>query len=139
MKVSLRQQALYLPQTAADGQRLTANGQRSAAHGHGAAVNGQGAAADSQGLSSRTLALVAELRQLGYTLSEDLLHALNSLDEADQQQVLDVINEVMGTTLNWASLVRGWLTPTGESAWDHFLTLLANVVKDEVEIGRAHV
>lgn len=148
MKVSLRQQALYLPQTAADGQRLTANGQRSAANGQGAtanghgtaadgqrsAANGHGAAADSQGLSSRTLALVAELRQLGYTLSEDLLHALDGLDEAGQQQVLDVINEVMGTTLNWASLVRGWLTPTGESAWDHFLTLLANVVKDEVEV-----
>ena len=108
LKVSLRQQALYLPQAIVQ----SAEGR----------------------LSARTLALVVELRQLGYTLSEDLLHALNGLDEAGQQQALDVINEVMGTKLNWASLVRGWLTPTGESAWDHFLTLLANIVKDEVEV-----
>ncbi len=110
LKVSLRQQALYLPQIKGYGE---ASVECSEPH--------------PTEMTARTLALVVELRQMGYTLSEDLLHALNDLDEDGQQQVLDVINEVMGTKLNWASLVKGWLTPTGETVWDHFLTLLANL------------
>ena len=110
LTVSLRQRALYLPQAKSNGVTSTECGESLPTE-----------------ITARTLALVVELRQLGYTLSEDLLHALNDLDEDGQQQVLDVINEVMGTKLNWASLVKGWLTPTGETVWDHFLTLLANL------------
>lgn len=82
----------------------------------------------------RTLQLVVELRQLGFTVSEPLLHALNGLSDEDGQTVVDALNEVMGTRLNWASLVRGWLVPTGETVWDHFLTLVANVLKSEMQI-----
>ena len=80
--------------------------------------------------SPHTLALVAQLKQQGYTVSEPLLHALGGLDEDGRQEVLDAINEVMGTKLNWASLVRGWLTPTGESVYDHFTTYIFNLLRE---------
>lgn len=104
LKIALRQQALYLPAAVYPSPTPpTAN----------------------------TLALVFELRQLGFGVSEPLLHALNGLDEEGRQTVLDVLNDVMGTKLNWASLTRGWLVPTGETVWDHFVTLIANVMLKE--------
>ena len=106
LKVSLRQQAVYLSQTGTD-----------------------------RPLSAHTLALVAEMRQLGYVFSEPLLHAVEALDESDRQDLLDVVNDVMGTKLNWASLVRGWLVPTGETVWDHFVTLIANVLRENGDNG----
>ena len=105
LKVSLRQRALYLPNARFE-----------------------------KASNARTLALVVELRQLGFCFSEPLLHAVNGLTEAGQQTLLDVVNDVMGTRLNWASLVRGWLVPTGETVWDHFVTLMANVLKDQMDI-----
>ena len=105
LKVSLRQRALYLP-----GARMEKES------------------------NARTLALVVELRQLGFCFSEPLLHAVNGLTEAGQQTLLDVVNDVMGTRLNWASLVRGWLVPTGETVWDHFVTLMANMLKDQMDV-----
>jgi hypothetical protein len=111
LKVSLRQQALFLGKTRKENSDATYQA------------------------SARTLALVSELRGLGFGVSEPLLHALNTLDEKEQQTLLDVMNEVMGTKLNWASLTRGWLVPTGETVWDHFVTLMANVMKEESEVS----
>lgn len=105
LRVSLRQRALYLPQI----PLMTE-------------------------LRPAVLGLCVELHQLGYTVSEPLLHALNGLTQAAQGELLDVLNDVMGTRLNWASLVRGWLVPTGESVYDHFMTLLANVLKQDVPV-----
>ena len=98
LRVALRQSALYLPDAMA------------VSHS-----------------SSHALALITELRSLGFTLSEQALHAVNGLSDDEGQQLLDVMNDVMGTHLNWAALVRGWLVPTGEGAWDHFITLIANL------------
>ena len=106
LKVSLRQRALYLPQT----------GRETKATAH-------------------TLALAAELHSIGFALTEDLLHALNALDNSERRQVIETINEVMGTELNWASLTKDWLTPTGESRWDHFLTAIANMMGPEAGIA----
>lgn len=100
LKVSLRQRALYLPDVTPVSEATT-----------------------------RTLSLVAQLRQMGFTPDEPLLHALNGLSESQQESVLGAINDVMGTNLNWASLVKGWLTPTGESRWDHFVTYVANIIR----------
>lgn len=86
-------------------------------------------------LTAATAAFVRELSELGYVLSEPALRAVNSLDDDDRQTLLDAFNDVMGTRLNWAALVRGWLTPTGESVWDHFVTLIANTLKDETDIS----
>ena len=81
-----------------------------------------------------TLAFVAEMRRLGYTLSEPLLRAVDGLTEEERGEVIDAMNTVLGTKLNWASLVKGWLVPTGETRWDHFVTFMANVLKDEMDI-----
>lgn len=78
-------------------------------------------------ITASTLALVRELREAGFVVSEPLLHALNALCDSDKSQLSDVINDVMSIGLNWAPLVRGWLVPTGESFADHLLTALANV------------
>ncbi len=85
-------------------------------------------ARENRQVANHTLALVFELRQMGFALSEDLLHAVDVMTKEEQDDLLDVLNEVMGTRLNWASLVRGWLEPTGETVWDHFLTMVANVM-----------
>lgn len=74
-----------------------------------------------------TLALVKQLRQAGFAVSEPLLHALNAMDVDRQVELLSVINEVMGIGLNWAPMVKGWQTPTGETFADHLLTYIANV------------
>ena len=105
LKVSLRQRALYLPHV----------------------TPRQGGC-----LKGSTLAVVAELRELGFTLSEEALHAFDSLSDTGQQEVLCVVNEVMGTDLNWASLVKGWLVPTGETLWNHFVTFVANWMDSEM-------
>ena len=98
--VSLRQRALYLPSVAPVKET-----------------------------DSRVLAFVAQFREMGFAVSEPLLHALGGLSDDDLRDVLDAMNQVMGTKLNWSSLVRGWLTPTGESVWDHFVTFIANVMR----------
>lgn len=105
LRVSLRQNALYLPDAKAIAEAQPA-----------------------------TLGLTAELQKSGFTVSEPLLHALNGLSDDERAQVLDVINDVMGTSLNWAALVKGWLVPTGETVADHFITLVANVLKEQVSI-----
>lgn len=102
LRLSLRQQALYLPGVQPVEQ-----------------------------CSARSLALVAEMRQLGFAFSEELLRVVNALSDDDCQAIADVVNDVMGTQLNWASLVKGWLTPTGESRWDHFLTFMANILHEQ--------
>lgn len=85
-------------------------------------------------LLPQTLALVAEMRQLGYCFSEELLKAVNGLSDEERQILLEGINEVMGTKLNWASLTKGWLTPTGTSWWDHFVTFIVNTMENKKDI-----
>lgn len=99
LQVSLRQRALYLPDAVPVDE----------AH-------------------PQALALCCELRKLGYAVDEPLLHALSSLTDEARAEVLDLVNSVMGTHLNWAALVRGWRVPTGESWADHFVTMVANAL-----------
>lgn len=105
LRVALRQQALCLPSPAEN-------------------------AAQSEP-TVRVLAFVAELRKLGYGVSEPLLRALTALKDVELQDILDTMNDVMGTSLNWASLVRGWQVPTGVTVWDHFVTFMANVLREQ--------
>ncbi len=106
LKVSLRQRAIYLSQAAS--------------HHHT--------------VSYRTLALVAEWRKLGFVPSEPLLHAVDALDDEEQQAIVHAMNEVMGTDLNWASLVKEWLIPTGQTPWDHFITSMANLTPNHLSL-----
>ena len=78
-------------------------------------------------LSQTTTALVVNAARLGFAFSEELLHAINSLDAAEQAEVLEVLEEVSGKAKNWTPLVKEWHNPTGESVLDHIVTFLANV------------
>ncbi|WP_294470446.1 hypothetical protein [uncultured Bacteroides sp.] len=94
-----------------------------------------------EALTSTTIALVAQLRKVGYSLSEELLHAVNQLYPAKQVEILQVMKEVLGVTLNWAPLVKGWDTPTGETRLDHLITWIANIFnsKKGVKLPCGHV
>lgn len=73
------------------------------------------------------LAFTARLKENGFTLSEELVRALNSAKTDVLLSITDTINDVMGCDLNWAPLVKGWDVPTGESYFDHLITLFVNV------------
>ena len=65
LKVSIRQNAIYLPP-----------------------VEGMG---EKKKLTSTTVALVAQLRKMGYGVSEELLHTINEITPAEQMEVFQVI------------------------------------------------
>ena len=113
LKVSIRQHAIYLPAIEGTEKRE----------------------------ASTTVTLVAQLRKVGYSLSEELLHAVNQLYPAQQVEILQVMKEVLGVSLNWAPLVKGWDTPTGETRLDHWITWLANMFnsKKGVKLPCGHV
>ncbi len=77
------------------------------------------------------MAFVARLKENGFCVSEELLHALNIVSTDELAGITECINDVMGVNLNWASLVKGWNIPTGESCADHFVTLIANILGGE--------
>ena len=76
-------------------------------------------------------AFVAQLRENGFCVSEELLHALNAASADTLAELTDCVNDVMGVNLNWASLVKGWDVPTGESCADHIITWIANICGGE--------
>lgn len=77
------------------------------------------------------MAFTARLKENGYSLSEELLHTLAKVPTKTLADITKLINEVMGVNLNWAPLVKGWDTPTGESRMDHLITFLANLFGGE--------
>ena len=81
--------------------------------------------------SAVVMAFLARLQENGYTVSEELLHALCLVSADDLALVTAVINEVMQVDLNWAPLVKGWQVPTNESLADHLITFFANVFGDK--------
>ena len=60
------------------------------------------------------LAFTKRLKENGFCVSEELLHALNAVSADRLAEITECINDVMGVNLNWASLVKGWDVPTGE-------------------------
>ena len=85
-------------------------------------------------VTAPVLAFTARLKENGFTLSEELIRALNGTKTEVLISITDIINDVMGCNLNWAPLVKGWDVPTGESVIDHLITLFVNAcdLKDEV-------
>ena len=77
------------------------------------------------------MAFVATLKEKGFCVSEELLHALNAVTTGRLAEITECINEVMGVELNWAPLVKGWNVPTGETRADHLITLIANIFGEE--------
>ncbi|MBQ4294116.1 MAG: hypothetical protein II755_00855 [Prevotella sp.] len=78
-----------------------------------------------------TMAFAKRLKENGFCLSEELLHALNAVPAKRLAEITKCINDVMGVTLNWAPLVKGWDVPTGETLADHLVTLIANIFGEE--------
>ena len=74
------------------------------------------------------MALVARLKENGFCLSEELLHALNNVSADTLAEITKCINNVMGVNLNWTPLVKKWNVPTGENRADHLLTLFTNLL-----------
>ena len=77
------------------------------------------------------MAFVARLKENGYCVSEELLHAMSKVPVQTLANITKMIKEVMGVDLNWAPLVKGWDVPTGETRMDHLLTFLANLFGGE--------
>lgn len=77
------------------------------------------------------LAFTKRLKENGFCVSEELLHALNAVSADRLAEITESINDVMGVKLNWASLVKGWDVPTGESLADHLITFIANIFGKE--------
>ena len=77
------------------------------------------------------LAFIARLKENGFCVSEELLHALNAVSANRLADITACINEVMGVELNWAPLVKGWDVPTGETLADHLVTLVANIFGED--------
>lgn len=74
------------------------------------------------------LAFVARLRENGFSVNEDLLHALCMVSATELAGITAVIDDVMGVELNWATLVKGWNVPTGETRADHLITFFSNLI-----------
>lgn len=77
------------------------------------------------------MAFVARLRENGYCVSEELLHALTRVSTKQLAEITTLVNEVLGVNLNWMPLVKGWNVPTGETLADHIITLIANIFGKE--------
>lgn len=77
------------------------------------------------------MAFVTRLKENGFCVSEELLHALNVVSTDRLAEITECINDVMGVKLNWTPLVKGWNVPTGESLADHLITWIANIFGKE--------
>lgn len=62
--------------------------------------------------SAPVMAFIARLRENGFCVTEQLLHALNAVSPTRLAEITACINSVMGVDLNWAPLVKGWDMPT---------------------------
>ena len=105
LKVSLRQKAVFIPETAI--------------------IN------KNDSLTENTSLLVANLSNLGFGVSEPLLNALNNATPGFQFDVLEMLRDVTGVNKNWTPLMKGWNVPTGESVIDHIITFFANIFKSK--------
>lgn len=85
------------------------------------------------------MAFVRRLHDNGFSVSEELLHALSLVSPNRLGDITDVINDVMGVNLNWMPLVKGWQVPTGETITDHLITLIANILDGQVDIPGSHL
>ena len=77
------------------------------------------------------MAFISRLKESGFCVSEELLHALNAVSANRLAEITQCMNEVMGFNLNWAPLVKGWDVPTGETFADHLITWIANIFGKE--------
>lgn len=95
MRVALRQHAMYLPDVKPVAE-----------------------------LKESTVSFMGKLRGIGFTMTERLLHAFNGMTYIRQREAVKVMNDIMGTNLNWSPMVKGWLNSTGETMADKWLAAI---------------
>ncbi len=100
LKVSLRQQAIYVPS-----HEITED-------------------TDNQ---LDTAVFTVNLAKLGFGVSEKLYQTLAQTSNTFQDKLLASFREITGVHKNWTPLVKGWDTPTQESIQDHITTLFATI------------
>lgn len=72
------------------------------------------------------MAFVRRLAECGYTVSEELLHALQTVSIDNLLEITALIDQIFGLKLNWAPLLVGWDVPSGETIFDHIVTAFVN-------------
>lgn len=114
LKVALRQQALYIPKF-----------KRPFTH---------------QPVDEEAFYFVAELVNLGYQVSEELLYAIGKMKVEERELALDNISEAKGLEKGWTPLIRNWQTPVHVTTADYIMTSFANFFKngDEVTLPCGH-
>jgi len=80
-------------------------------------------------LNVTTSILVANVADLGFGFSEELLREINHCGLRTKKEILSTLQEIMGTDKNWTPLVKEWDTPTNENIVDHVVTFFANTFK----------
>lgn len=73
-----------------------------------------------------TLDTIGQLAKNGFTVSEDLLWAINYTSSEDLTLIKNHISDVLGVKNNWTPLVKNWDNPTNETWLDHVITQYAN-------------
>jgi len=82
-------------------------------------------------INETTSVLLANCAKLGYTFSEELVHALNDMNPKYKSTIFHFLKEVSGVHKNWTPLVKQWDIPTGESVMDHVVTFFANLFQSK--------
>jgi hypothetical protein len=82
-------------------------------------------------INETTSVLMANCARLGFSFSEDLLHAINGISPKSKLEIFETLKEVTGINKNWTPLVKQWNIPTGESIVDHVITFFANVFQSK--------
>lgn len=62
--------------------------------------------------------MMKNLAECGYTLSEELLHALALQPDSVLKSITETVLNTMGEHRNWTPLVKGWNVPTNETLLD---------------------
>jgi hypothetical protein len=105
LKVSLRQQAVFIPESALVDKE--------------------------QKLRETTGLLVKYLSKSGYAVSEKLLQSLNNILPAQLLAIKEEMQQALGLKNNWTPLVKAWDNPTGESFVDHLMTWIATIFESK--------
>lgn len=82
-------------------------------------------------LHETTAVLLANCNKLGFTFSEELLNAINTLNPAAKLEILEDLKKVTGVGKNWMPLVKQWDIPTGEGFLDQAFTFFAQVFQSK--------
>ena len=82
-------------------------------------------------INETTSILMANCARLGFSFSENLLHAINGISPKSKLEIFETLKEITGVNKNWTPLVKQWDIPTGESVVDHVITFFANVFQSK--------